>query len=120
MRSDSSWFSPLVWLVMLGLAFVCGLFVMGQAFETHVLLLDDRALRVSADYSADPLIVRVAEIPPVSSAVISDTVRDLIAEQVQASLMASLLATPTSAALETSPQAARCNRTHIECGLQSR
>ncbi len=95
MRRESMWISPLVWLAMLGLAFVCGLVVMSQAFETHVFLLDDRALRVSADYGADPRIVQEAQIPPVDSAVISDTVRDLIAEQAQAPLLSMFLSTPT-------------------------
>lgn len=95
MRHEASWFSPLIWLSMLGLAFVCGLVVMGQAFETRVFMFDDRSLRVSADYSAELRLAQAAPIAPVDSAVISDTVRDLIAEQEQAPLLSLFLSTPT-------------------------
>ena len=100
MRPDANWFNPIVWLMMLAVALVCGLIVIGQAFETHIYLIDDYSLQVSADYSADPPVVRVAQIAPVSSDVISDTVRDLVAEQAQAPLLGMLLTEPTETPLQ--------------------
>src|SRR5947209_3424945 len=87
MRREPGWTSVAVWLVLLALALVCGVAVIGQAFDTGVLAMTSRSLRYSADYSAEPRAVRVQQIAPVDSAVIGDTVKDLVAEQVQASLL---------------------------------
>jgi hypothetical protein len=87
MRRESGWTSVAVWLVLLAFAFACGVLVVSQAFDTKVLALTGRSLRLSADYSADPRVVREQKIAPVDSAVITDTVRDLIIEQTQAPLI---------------------------------
>jgi hypothetical protein len=87
MRRESSWTSVAVWLVLLAFAFACGALVIGQAFDTRVLALTGHSLRLSADYSADAQLAREQKIAPVDSAVISDTVRDLIVEQTQAPLL---------------------------------
>src|SRR5215213_3907658 len=87
MRRESGWTSVAVWLVLLAFAFACGTLVIGQAFDTRVLALTGHSLRLSADYSADPRLVREQKIAPVDSAVISDTVRDLIIEQTQVPLL---------------------------------
>ena len=87
MRRESGWTSVAVWLVLLAFAFACGVLVVGQAFDTRVLALTARSLRLSADYSADPRTLREQRIAPVDSAVISDTVRDLVIEQTQAPLL---------------------------------
>ena len=87
MQRDRGWMSAAVWLVLLAFAFACGMLVVGQAFDTRVLALSARALRLSADYSADARLVREQKIAPVDSAVINDTVRDLISEQTQAPLL---------------------------------
>ena len=54
MRREPGWASTAVWLVLLAFAFACGVLVVGQAFDTRVLALTGRSLRLSADYSADP------------------------------------------------------------------
>jgi hypothetical protein len=87
MRRERGWASVAVWLVLMAFAFACGVLVVGQAFDTRVLALSARALRLSADYGADARLVREQKIAPVDSAVISDTVRDLIIEQTQAPLL---------------------------------
>jgi hypothetical protein len=81
MAREVDWISTIVWLVLLGVAFIVGLMLVGQAFASNMPVLNDITLRVSADYSADPRAVQVAEVPVVNSAVISDTQRDLIVEQ---------------------------------------
>ena len=73
MRRERGWTSAAVWLVLLAFAFACGVLVVGQAFDTHVLALTGRSLRLSADYSADARLAREQKIAPVDSAVISDT-----------------------------------------------
>src|SRR5215210_9311956 len=87
MRRERGWASAAVWLVLLAFAFACGMLVVGHAFDTRVLVLSTRSLRLSADYSADARLAREQKIAPVDSAVISDTVRDLIIEQTQAPLL---------------------------------
>ena len=87
MRRERGWTSLAVWLVLLAFAFACGVLVVGQAFDTRVLVLTGRSLRLSADYSADARLARMQKIAPVDSAVISDTVRDLLIEQTQAPLL---------------------------------
>src|SRR5215207_8878615 len=87
MRREQGWASVAVWLVLLAFAFACGVLVVGQAFDTRVLALTGHSLRLSADYSADARLAREQKIAPVDSAVISDTVRDLIVEQAQAPLL---------------------------------
>src|SRR5215217_7414687 len=87
MRREPGWTSAAVWLVLLAFAFACGVLVVGQAFDTRVLALTGHSLRLSADYSADARLAREQKLAPVDSAVISDTVRDLIIEQTQAPLL---------------------------------
>ncbi|HJZ46860.1 MAG TPA: hypothetical protein VKE41_06825, partial [Roseiflexaceae bacterium] len=87
MLRERGWTSLTVWLVLLAFAFACGVLVVGQAFELRVPTLTGRSLRLSADYSADPRLVREQKIAPVDSAVISDTVNDLIVEQTEAPLL---------------------------------
>ena len=87
MRRERGWASVAVWLVLMAFAFACGVLVVGQAFDTRVLALTGHSLRLSADYSADARLAREQKIAPVDSAVISDTVRDLIIEQTQAPLL---------------------------------
>jgi hypothetical protein len=93
MRRERGWTSVAIWLVLLAFAFACGVLVVGQAFDTRVLALTERSLRLSADYSADTRLARMQKIASVDSAVIGDTVRDLIIEQTQAPLL-SLAQTP--------------------------
>jgi len=93
MRRESGWTSAAVWLVLLAFAFACGVLVVGQAFDTRVLALTGHSLRLSADYSADARLAREQKIAPVDSAVISDTVRDMIIEQTQVPLLL-LIQTP--------------------------
>src|ERR1700752_247773 len=102
MRRERGWASAAVWLVLLALAFVCGVLVIGQAFDTSVLAMSGRTLRLSADYSDDPRGLREQKIAPVDSAVISDTVRDLIAEQAQEPLLA-IAGTPVALARTPPP-----------------
>src|SRR5262245_46699006 len=87
MRREPGWTSAAAWLVLLAFAFACGVLVVGQAFDARVLALASRSVRLSADYSADPRVAREQKIAPVDSAVISDTVRDLLDEQIQAPLV---------------------------------
>ena len=96
MRREIDWSGAAIWLVLLAFAFVCGLLVIGQAFDTTVLASASRPLRISADYRADPRAARVQQIPPLESAVISDTLRDLIAEQTRGPLLGLALPTPAS------------------------
>ena len=81
MVRESDWISNTVWLVLLGIAFLVGLALVGQAFASNLTVLHDITLRVNADYSADPRAAQAAQVPIVDSAVISDTKRDLIIEQ---------------------------------------
>src|SRR5215213_9593814 len=87
MRREQSWIGVAIWLVLVVFAFACGMLVVSHAFDTRVLVLSARSLRISADYSADARLTRAQKIAPVDSAVISDTVRDLIVEQTQAPLL---------------------------------
>ena len=110
MRRERGWSSAAVWLVLLAFAFACGVLVVGQAFDTRVLALSGRSLRLSADYSADPRTVREQKIAPVDSAVISDTVRDLIIEQTPAPLLV-LAQTPGLLEATTQPLSVPIQRT---------
>ncbi|MEO7911777.1 MAG: hypothetical protein ABIV47_19190 [Roseiflexaceae bacterium] len=87
MRREQGWTGVAVWLILLTFAFACGMLVVSHAFDTRVLAFSARTLRLSADYSADARLAREQKIAPVDSAVISDTVRDMIIEQTQAPLL---------------------------------
>jgi hypothetical protein len=95
MVREADWASAVVWLVLLGIAFLVGLMLVSQAFASNVIVLNDITLRVNADYSADPPAIQVAEVPVVNSAVISETQRDLIMEQTPV-LVLGLEITPTA------------------------
>src|SRR5262245_29470905 len=95
MAREADWISAVVWLALLGIAFFVGLVLVGQAFASNGIVLNDITLRVNADYSADPRAVQVAEVPSVSSAVISETQRDLIMEQTPVPVLG-LEITPTA------------------------
>src|SRR6476660_1242238 len=110
MRREPGWTSVAVWLVLLAFAFACGVLVVGQAFDTRVLALTGHSLRLSADYSADARLAREQKIAPVDSAVISDTVRDLIIEQTQAPLLV-LVQTPGAMTPTPQPSSAPAQRT---------
>ncbi len=110
MRRDRGWASAAIWLVLLAFAFACGVLVVGQAFDTRVLALTGRSLRLSADYSADARLAREQKLAPVDSAVISDTVRDLIIEQTQAPLLV-LALTPGVLDITPQPLSASAQRT---------
>ena len=109
MAREADWISNAIWLALLGIAFIVGLVVVGHAFASNTPVLDEVALRVSADYSPDPRAVQVAPVPVVNSAVISETKRDLIIEQTPVAVLGlevTLTATATPRPSRT-PTAAR-------------
>jgi serine/threonine-protein kinase len=81
MARRADWISNGILILLLGVAFLFGMVVVGEAFAENIPVLDSVMLRVSADYSADPRAVQVARVPKVDVAVIDDTQRDLIIEQ---------------------------------------
>ena len=87
MAREADWVSPIIWVVLLGVAFLVGLLLIGRAFASNMLVVHDITLRVSADYSADPRSVQIAQVPVVDSAVISETQRDLLVEQTPVPLL---------------------------------
>ncbi|MBK9712729.1 MAG: hypothetical protein IPO81_15665 [Kouleothrix sp.] len=101
MRHETRWSSAAIWMVVLLFALVCGLVVIGEAFDTRVVALGEAALRLSADYSSDPRDTNTLPIAPLDSAVIGDTARDLFAEQSRAPLLGMLFPTPASLASQT-------------------
>src|SRR6266496_2222258 len=110
MAREADWISNAIWLALLGIAFIVGLVVVGHAFASNTPVLDEVTLRVSADYSADPRAVRVAQVPIVDSAVISETKRDLIIEQTPVAVLGletTLTATATLSPPSRTPTALR-------------
>ncbi len=116
MRREHGSISVAIWLVLVVFAFACGMLVVSHAFDTRVLVLSARSLRISADYSADARLARAQKIARVDSAVISDTVRDLIIEQTQAPLLL-LVQTPGALTPTKRPAGTPVRRTPTATGL---
>src|SRR5512145_3451556 len=81
MNHDQRWRIPLLWLVLMGFAFSCGVIVIEHAFDVEATAIGSDQSYMHADYSADPRAVRAQGIAPVDRAVIGDTIRDRLTEQ---------------------------------------
>src|SRR5690349_3051511 len=102
MLSNRTLADTAIWLAVIGLTLGCALVVIELAFQSSALALSAGPAHIYADYSADPRAARMLKIAPINSAVITDTLNDIAAEQSHTTQNADQLA-PSATQLAPSP-----------------